>query len=78
MSKDPTPRELGYYFALAQVGAEMAFPALIGYWIDDWLETTPWVVSIAAVLGFVAGLLHLIVILKQKERDEASRKNPPP
>jgi len=78
MSNDPTPRELGFYLALAQIGAEMAFPALIGYWIDDWLETTPWVVSIAAVVGFVAGLIHLVLILKQKERAEAADKKPPP
>ena len=77
MSNDPTPREMGYYFALAQVGMEMAFPALVGYWIDEWLETGPWVTSFAAVFGFVAGLVHLIVILRQKERDESARKKPP-
>jgi F0F1-type ATP synthase assembly protein I len=77
MSNDPTPRELGYYFALAQVGAEMALPALFGCWLDDWFGTTPWIVSIAAVVGFVAGLLHLIVLLKQKEREESSNKKPP-
>jgi ATP synthase protein I len=77
MSNDPTPRELGYYFALAQIGAEMALPALFGHWIDDWLETGPWVTSIAAVVGFAAGLIHLVVILKQKERDESSNKNSP-
>ena len=78
MSKDPTPRELGYSFALAQVGAEMALPVLAGYWLDDWFETRPWITSIAAVVGFVGGMLHLIVILKQKERNESSDKKPPP
>lgn len=74
MSQDPTPREMGYSFALAQVGIEMVLPTLVGYWIDSWLETTPWITIIAAVLGFAAGMIHLIVILKQKERDESSDK----
>ena len=65
---------MGYSFALAQVGIEMVLPTLVGYWIDSWLETTPWITIIAAVLGFAAGMIHLIVILKQKERDESSDK----
>jgi F0F1-type ATP synthase assembly protein I len=69
---------MGYYLALAQVGMEMAFPALLGYWLDDWLGTTPWITSSAAVFGFIAGMLHLIMILRQKERDERSDKKPPP
>lgn len=77
MSQQPTPRELGYYIALAQVGFEMALPPLGGYYLDQWLETTPWITSFAAVFGFVAGLTHLIMILRQKERDERSNKPPP-
>ena len=74
MSQDPTPREMGYYFALVQVGVEMVLPTLLGYWIDSWLETTPWLTIIAAVVGFAGGMIHLIVILRQKERDESSGK----
>jgi ATP synthase protein I len=74
MSQDPTPREMGYYFALAQVGVEMVVPTLLGYWIDSWLGTTPWITIVAAVLGFAAGMIHLIMILRQKDRDEKSGK----
>ena len=74
MSQDPTPRELGYYFALAQVGVEMVVPTILGYWLDSWLETTPWITIVAAVFGFAGGMIHMIVILKQKERDESSGK----
>ena len=77
MSQQPTPREMGYYVALAQVGVEMVVPIVAGYWLDDWLKTGPWITSIAAVIGFVAGMLHLILILRQKERDESSDKKPP-
>jgi len=78
MSQQSDRRELGYYIALAQVGLEMALPILVGYWLDDWLDTTPWITSFAAVFGFIAGLLHLILILRQKDRDERSGKKPPP
>ena len=78
MSHEPTPREMGYYAAIAQTGVEMVLPAVGGYFLDDWLDTTPWLTVIAAVLGFAAGFIHLIAILKQKDREEAKDKNPPP
>ena len=77
MSDQPTPREMGYYAALAQIGVEMVLPTIGGFYLDQWLTTTPWITCGAAVFGFAGGLIHLIVILKQKERDEASDKKPP-
>ena len=74
MNQDSTPREMGYYVALSQVGIEMVLPTILGYWLDSWLETTPWITIVAAVFGFAGGMIHLIVILKQKERDESSGK----
>ena len=78
MNQDPTPREMGYYAALAQVGLEMVLPAVLGYYLDSWLSTTPWLMIATAVLGFAAGLIHLFAILRRKERDESSEKRPPP
>ncbi len=78
MSQDPTPRELGYYAALAQTGLEMVLPAVVGHYIDGWLETAPWITIIAAVVGFTAGLIHLIFLANRKERDESSDKKTPP
>lgn len=77
MGQLPTPREMGYYAALAQTGVEMVVPAILGYFVDDWVGTTPWITVIAAVFGFVAGLTHMIVILKRKERDESADNKPP-
>lgn len=77
MGNEPTPREMGYYFALAQTGVEMVLPAVGGYYLDQWLGTMPWITIIAAVFGFAAGFIHLIMILRQKERDEAADKKPP-
>jgi F0F1-type ATP synthase assembly protein I len=74
MSQEPTPRELGYFAAIAQTGIEMVLPIILGYYADDWLGTTPWITVVAAIFGFTAGLTHLIILLKQKERDEATDK----
>lgn len=77
MNQDPTPREMGYYMALAQIGMEMVLPIVAGFYLDEWLGTTPWITSVAAVVGFSSGMVHLILILRQKERDESSDKKPP-
>jgi F0F1-type ATP synthase assembly protein I len=78
MSQEPTPREMGYYAQLAQVGVEMFLPAALGAYLDDWLGTSPWITAGLAILGFAAGLIHLLLILKNKERDESADKKPPP
>ena len=78
MSQQPTPRELGYYAALAQIGMEMVLPAVGGYYLDEWLGTGPWIMIVAAVAGFAGSLVHLFAILRQKERDESSERKPPP
>ena len=78
MSQQPTPRQMGYYAALAQVGIEMVVPAIVGFYLDGWLSTSPWIMVTAAVLGFAASLFHLFAILKQKARDESSDQKPTP
>ena len=77
MSQEPTPRQLGNYAALTQIGLEMVVPAIFGYYVDRWLGTTPWIMIAAAVFGFAASLFHLFAILRQKERHESSDKKPP-
>jgi F0F1-type ATP synthase assembly protein I len=74
----PTPRELGYYAALAQIGVEMVLPAVVGFYLDEWLSTTPWIMIAAAAFGFAASLIHLFAILRQKTRDESSDQKPLP
>ena len=49
----PDSRELGYYFALAQVGVEMVAPLGIGLGLDFYFGWLPWATVTGAVLGFV-------------------------
>jgi ATP synthase protein I len=78
MGQEPTPRQMGYYAALAQTSVEMVLPIVVGLLLDHWLGTAPWITCIGAVVGFAGGLTHLILIVKQKERDESSDTKPPP
>ena len=59
-------------------GWKMVLPAVLGYFIDGWLNTTPGLRSLQLALGFTAGLIHLISIVNRKECDESSDKKPPP
>lgn len=72
---DPqNPRELGYYFALAQVGLEIVAPLCIGLYLDYLLGWSPWGLIAGTGLGFAGGLFHLVTLAKKQEGRE---KRPP-
>jgi F0F1-type ATP synthase assembly protein I len=71
----PNSREMGRYFALAQVGLEMVVPIVLGVVADSYLGWTPWGVVLGVVVGFVGGLAHLLSMLKRFE-NERSEKPP--
>lgn len=55
----PDPR-VGKWFALSQVGLEMALPIFLGVWLDNRFGWSPWGTAIAAILGLTGGLTHLV------------------
>lgn len=67
------PRELGRYFAIAQIGLEMVIPAGIGAALDYYLEWAPWGVVSGAILGLVVGLVHLVELTKEPEKNGTSK-----
>jgi F0F1-type ATP synthase assembly protein I len=70
----PSPRETGLYFALGQAGIEMVAPLAIGAWLDWQFGLGPWVIVVGAIIGFVGGTIHLIVMAQQIEREQTERK----
>jgi F0F1-type ATP synthase assembly protein I len=50
--------ELGY-FAMTQIGLEMAAPAGLGAWLDHSLGWFPWLTAVGAVLGFTLGIVEI-------------------
>lgn len=74
-------RELGQYSAL---GLEMAVSVVIGlavgYYLDDWLGTGPWLTVVWLAIGFAAGVRSLYRAAKRSgrdlEKDEEEKRKP--
>ena len=74
-------RELGKYSAL---GLEMALSVVlglgIGYYLDKWLGTAPWLMILWIGFGFAAGVRSLYRAAvrsgKDLEKDEEERRKP--
>jgi F0F1-type ATP synthase assembly protein I len=71
----PDSKELGYYFALAQVGMEMVAPLGIGLGLDFYFGWLPWATVTGAVLGFVGGFIHMLALVNRHDAEERSRRN---
>jgi F0F1-type ATP synthase assembly protein I len=73
-AEPPNSKEIGKYFALAQVGLEMVAPIVLGMVIDNYCDSAPWGVAGGAILGLVGGLWHLVVLAKRFDESESSRR----
>ncbi|GIW83065.1 MAG: hypothetical protein KatS3mg105_4872 [Gemmatales bacterium] len=65
------PKEVGFYFSLAQIGMEMVAPVVVGVLLDRQFDWTPWGAIAGAVLGFVSAFVHLLALLRQREKDQS-------
>jgi hypothetical protein len=69
----PDPKEMGFYYSLAQVGLEMVVPIGLGAWLGDYFGVLVWGAIAGAVIGFACGLTHLLLLLKQ--HDQANHRD---
>jgi F0F1-type ATP synthase assembly protein I len=67
--------ELAFYYGLAQVGLEMVAPIGIGLAVDYLFGWLPWATVVCAVVGFVGGMAHLVLMVQQHDSEE--RRRPP-
>jgi F0F1-type ATP synthase assembly protein I len=51
------------------IAAEMAVPALAGWWIDQQLGTKVVFLILGVALGFAAGIWHLVHLARQLSRE---------
>jgi F0F1-type ATP synthase assembly protein I len=49
---------LAFEMPFTFVGA-VAVGGLIGFYLDKWLHTTPWLLVVFGIFGFVAGILEI-------------------
>ncbi|WP_374654606.1 AtpZ/AtpI family protein [Dongia sp.] len=67
---------LGYGFRLSvELLAGLLVGLGIGYVIDGWLGTRPWLMLVFMILGLAAGVLNVMRVTRQMEQLEASRKD---
>jgi F0F1-type ATP synthase assembly protein I len=74
--QQPDRRQLAYFVGLAQVGLEMAAPAGVGLLLDNYLGWQPWGVIVGAVLGLVAGLVHLVALSQRFDKISQDEQRP--
>ena len=73
------PRQLGHYYALAQVGLEMVAPLAVGLALDYCLGWAPWGAIGGAILGLIGGVAHLAVLANRPpDRDGAPSEQDKP
>lgn len=71
------------YMKYSVVGIEMALSVVvgtaIGYWLDQWLGTEPWLMIFWMLCGVVAGFRSLYRaaknIMKEMENDDTQRSD---
>jgi F0F1-type ATP synthase assembly protein I len=65
-------RGVGQAMLLAQVPLEMMSLLVLGLLGDHFLGTTPWLSVSGAVLSFVGGMAHLVLIINRMNKDSSS------
>jgi ATP synthase protein I len=45
---------------ITSIGLEFAVPAFLGFGLDRWWHTGPWLTILGSLLGLVVGMLHLV------------------
>ena len=60
----------GYMWATraTSIALQAVIPAGLGYWLDHWWGTAPWLLIVGTVLGFVSMMTELIAFTKPKKR----------
>lgn len=69
----PSPREMGLYVSLSQVGIELVAPIGLGIALDYYFGWGPWGAIAGAVLGLVAGMAHLVAILNRMDQSNSTK-----
>lgn len=65
--------------ATIELVSAIGVSGFIGYWIDQWLDSTPWAMIVMLFLGFIAGFLNIYraamgqdfkIGFKEEEKDQ--------
>jgi len=62
--------------SVSTIGLEFSLPAVIGLTIDRHWHTTPVATLIGAVLGFLAGMMHILAVARSSSAPTKSASRP--
>lgn len=64
-------RQIASYSTLGlEMGLSVAVGVIIGYYLDKWLHTDPWLLIVFLIFGVIAGFRSLYRALKRLERED--------
>ena len=64
-------RQIASYSTLGlEMGLSVAVGAILGYYLDKWLHTDPWLLIVFLIFGVIAGFRSLYRALKRLERED--------
>jgi ATP synthase protein I len=64
-------RDLRLYGSLGiEMAAAVLIGTLMGYWVDKWLGTQPWILIIGFIFGAAAGFRSLYRLVSRDEQDK--------
>jgi len=71
-------KKFGEISSLAMIlPSSIAVGLFIGYYLDKWLKTEPWMLLVWTILGMISGLLNLWRgVKKYLEKNENGEKRP--
>jgi ATP synthase protein I len=56
----------------------VGFGAVVGWWLDGFFNTQPWLMIVMVLLGFTAGMMNIIRIAQRLQREaEAAQRSAP-
>jgi ATP synthase protein I len=64
-------RQIASYSTLGlEMGLSVSVGAILGYYLDKWLHTEPWLLIIFLIFGAISGFRSLYRALKRLERED--------
>jgi len=64
-------RQIASYSTLGlEMGLSVAVGSIIGYYLDKWLHTEPWLLIVFLIFGVIAGFRSLYRALKRWQRED--------
>ncbi|MBN2731547.1 MAG: AtpZ/AtpI family protein [Balneolaceae bacterium] len=71
MSEKSTFSKYAPYLSLGlEIAVGISLPILIGYWLDEYFETSPWLLLVGCVLGMI-NVFVIIFRLSKKLNDDS-------